>query len=274
MSRKTRGRMLNRDIANSQKLAKLSSDSLILFFFLVPFYDSWGKMNGDPHFIKGEILKRYPKFTVPKIEKCLKEISKITSVKWFIHEGLHCIHATNWEEHQTLPKDKRGVDSLPSFPGLSQSNSGTTPELVPPEVKVEVKDKEEGEETGKPVRFLSFGDLKKSGNRESQLTLILIQGMRKNDDKAKIPDNLFKWVSEARLLMDKDERKFDDIVSVIQFSQESEFWKSNILSMPKLRKQFPALLLQSKNSGKAFTSTKPEPSKDRGEPGVRELSSK
>lgn len=130
MSKKTRGRMLNRDIADSKKLAKLSPDSLILFFFLVPFMDTWGKMNGNPYFIKGEILKRHDKFTIPKIEKCLLEISNVTNVKWFEHDGIHCIHSINWEAHQKLPLNKRGADVLPSYTGELQSNSRVTPELV------------------------------------------------------------------------------------------------------------------------------------------------
>ena len=143
MSKKTRGRMLNRDIANSQKLPLLSKNALVLFFFLIPFYDSWGKMNGDPFFIKGEILMRYPWFTIAKIKICLKEISNVTSVKWFNYKGLYYIHALNWEEHQTLKKDKRGVDRLPNYHNSLKTNSGVKRELVPHEVEVEVESKEE-----------------------------------------------------------------------------------------------------------------------------------
>jgi len=74
-------------------------------------------------------------FTIPIIEKCLSEITEKTSVKRFQHNGLWFIHSLNWTEHQELRRDRLGLDDMPDY-------SGTTPELVPLEVEVEVEYKE------------------------------------------------------------------------------------------------------------------------------------
>jgi hypothetical protein len=68
--------------------------------------------------------------------------------------------------------------------------------------------------------------------------------MRANDPKVKIPDTEAKWKrwqDAARLLIDADERHFEEAVAVLEFSQADEFWKTNILSMPKFREKYDQL---------------------------------
>lgn len=136
MSNYSDGRMIRKDISKSNKLDDLSKESIILFLMLVPHYSSHGKLNGEPAFIKGEIVPRLKWFTIPLIEKCLKEINDKTNVKWFEFEGLKYIHSLSWFDHQKLDKNKIGLDKLPSY-------SRVTPELVPHKVEVEVKEEVE-----------------------------------------------------------------------------------------------------------------------------------
>lgn len=57
-------------------------------------------------------------------------------------------------------------------------------------------------------------------------------------------NNLQSWANEARLMMEADHRTKGDIWNVMKFSQTDDFWKVNILSMGKLRKQFDRLILK------------------------------
>lgn len=52
------------------------------------------------------------------------------------------------------------------------------------------------------------------------------------------------WRDAARLLIDKDGVALDDVLGAIRWSQANDFWRSNILSLPKLRKQYDTLRLQ------------------------------
>lgn len=52
------------------------------------------------------------------------------------------------------------------------------------------------------------------------------------------------WRDAARLLIDKDAVPLEDVLGAIRWSQANDFWRSNILSMPKLRKQYDTLRLQ------------------------------
>lgn len=52
-----------------------------------------------------------------------------------------------------------------------------------------------------------------------------------------------KWRTEARLLIDRDGRPLDEIRETIAWSQRDPFWRSNILSLPKLRQRYDQLRL-------------------------------
>jgi hypothetical protein len=61
-----------------------------------------------------------------------------------------------------------------------------------------------------------------------------------------------QWRDSARLLLDKDGRTFDQVMAAIDWCQNDEFWRSNILSMPKLRAKYDTLRMQAQTQqGKA-----------------------
>lgn len=70
------------------------------------------------------------------------------------------------------------------------------------------------------------------------------------------------WEDAARLMLDKDGRTERQIRYLIDWSQNDEFWRGNILSMPKLREKFDQLRLkvQSQNgSQEAPAQPRPRP---------------
>jgi hypothetical protein len=57
----------------------------------------------------------------------------------------------------------------------------------------------------------------------------------------KPPTITAKWRDAARLLLDRDGRTFDQVTRAIDWCQDDEFWRANILSMPKLREKYDQL---------------------------------
>jgi len=55
-----------------------------------------------------------------------------------------------------------------------------------------------------------------------------------------------KWRDAARLLLDKDGMTEQQVHAAIDWSQDHEFWRGNILSMPKLREKYDQLRQQAK----------------------------
>jgi hypothetical protein len=52
------------------------------------------------------------------------------------------------------------------------------------------------------------------------------------------------WRDAARLMLDKDGRTEEQVHAAIDWCQDSEFWRGNILSLPKLREKYDQLRLQ------------------------------
>lgn len=71
------------------------------------------------------------------------------------------------------------------------------------------------------------------------------------------PNITKKWRDAARLLMDKDGYTEEQVAWIINWCQADEFWRTNILSMPKLREKFNQLKL------KAVARSKPRTAVDR-----------
>lgn len=52
------------------------------------------------------------------------------------------------------------------------------------------------------------------------------------------------WRDAARLMLDRDGRTEADVHAAIDWCQDSEFWRGNVLSLPKLREKYDQLRLQ------------------------------
>jgi hypothetical protein len=53
-----------------------------------------------------------------------------------------------------------------------------------------------------------------------------------------------RWLDAARLMLDNDGRTEQQIMTAIDWCQKHEFWRVNIMSMPKLREKYDALRLE------------------------------
>lgn len=53
-----------------------------------------------------------------------------------------------------------------------------------------------------------------------------------------------RWHDAARLLLDKDKYTIEQVEWMIRWATSHEFWRANILSMPKLREKFDQMRLQ------------------------------
>lgn len=71
----------------------------------------------------------------------------------------------------------------------------------------------------------------------------------------KIP-NLEKWADEIRLMRERDKRSHDQIKIVFRWANNDPFWRTNILSPMKLRKQWDQLVI--KMNSKSNTTKKPD----------------
>lgn len=79
----------------------------------------------------------------------------------------------------------------------------------------------------------------------------------KRRDKAKTVE---KWSNDIRLLVESEGYPAEDVETVIRWSQNSDFWKTNILSAGKLREKFTTLRMQAEKGG-ALSRASPDKAK-------------
>lgn len=67
------------------------------------------------------------------------------------------------------------------------------------------------------------------------------------------PSVTTKWRDAARLMLDNDKRTEQEIHGAIDWCQADEFWRANVLSMPKLREKYDQLRLQAQRQPRPVT---------------------
>lgn len=85
---------------------------------------------------------------------------------------------------------------------------------------------------------------------------LLFDLIKQNNPNHKEP-NLEKWANDFRLMRERDNRTEEQIDFLIKWSQQHEFWRSNILSPSKLRERFDQLVAQVKSDRKKKSNVVP-----------------
>lgn len=83
----------------------------------------------------------------------------------------------------------------------------------------------------------------KEGSLEYMASFLLYKEIMIRDSNFRVP-NLLNWCKDIDKLMRIDGRTFNEIVAVIRWCQQDDFWQNNILSTKKLREKFPQLSLK------------------------------
>jgi len=238
--------MISKDISNSKKFAQLSPDSAVLFCMIIPHLNSYGKMNGDPGYIKAEVCPRILYLDYKKIYKCLQEIDENTNMKWFQNDGRHWIHAINFlSEHQFLRPERLGEDKLPSY-------SGVTPELVHPEYKD--KDKDKGNSGVVPEEIAKerkTPKLKKEEKDKSKESFTLFWN--------KYPKKVAKIDAEkAWNKINPNNGTFQEIMTALEKFKKSEQWiQENSAFIPYPASWLNGRRWEDETNDKIETNTKP-----------------
>lgn len=148
----------------------------------------------------------------------------------------------NWEIYQQNFK----VDDTPTDTPTNTPTNTSTDTLTerPPaqnkEVIKKVKDCKKVKELKPKTLLCSRNQKPEFLERAEMLRFLILQ----NNPKAKTPSALDGWVDTVRLMVERDGRTLEEIDFVIGFSQKDDFWRRNILSMEKLRKQFDQLWMK------------------------------
>lgn len=140
-------RMLSRNITVSKKVAKVSGSGgtsdpwgKLLFTWLIPFTDDYGRFHADPHLLKGFIFPLEDTITPKHIEKMLAELDKRKLIVLYDDDGSSYLEIRNFEKFQTFRSDRKRQADFPAPTGKPK-----TPPGEPDDTPSEEEDKESEE---------------------------------------------------------------------------------------------------------------------------------
>ncbi len=239
-------RSIKPDFWTDEKIVELDFADRLLFIGLWNFCDDHGYFNYRPKRIKMQV---FPGDDYNVVEGLRRLFDSSLLALYGTSEGV-VGHVRGWTKHQRV--------------------SNPTKERFQPSDLHEYADFDEAVQNPREEsRVLGKGREGKGSTSTSEIAdaipdpdrpevMALCERLAKAIEANGLPKPTYgkTWLTAARLLIDKDGFTVHQIEWMIDWASNDEFWRSNILSMPKLREKFPQLKL------KAVPETAAAPKKD------------
>ena len=169
-------------------------------------------------------------------------------VRWHVNEGKvepECQHCPKEpvepEDHRGDIGGRSGGDIAPDSGGESQLPSGA----------IALPEPEPHPEPDPKPNYVASAPAERRGDVD-RLCEHLADRIERNGSKR--PTIGKTWHDAARLMLDNDGRTEQEVHGAIEWCQADEFWRSNILSMPKLREKYDQLRLQAQRNQRGGTA--------------------
>lgn len=231
----------------------LLSDAAFRTLFEVTFYSRRQLTDG---FLANGVVSR--KWAAEAIAELASNDPEKPSLYPFEKAGVAGYMIHDYEKHQTTTADieakrdagrKGGLAkakqnaSKPVAPAsdvpLAESKQTPSAPLAITETETETKTKTKTKTPSKT----SSSEVAIAPIRPDVLMLIERLDMRIAANGGKVPTRTKKNTDAARLLLERDGCTFDQVSAAIDWATNDEFWRTNILSMSKLREKYEQLRL-------------------------------
>lgn len=139
-----KGRMLQKRISNSRKMANLSSDTVrLLYTWMLSHLDINGCFYADPVMVNNIVFTRLQK-PLKQISEALDELERVGLINRYKTDGEQYLQYPDFEDKQpSLQRDREGTPNIPPpTPDQLKSESGVNQDEVPLNIK-QSKTKEE-----------------------------------------------------------------------------------------------------------------------------------
>lgn len=224
-------RTIKPELWQNEALGSKSRDVRLLFIGLINHSDDEGRQRGSTPLLRSTLFPYDESLTNAEIDAWLDELESIDAIHRYSVTGQKYLHLPSFCKHQVINKPTKSA--LPPPP--VRADYGSAPVGLPVGREGNGMEKE-----GKGVSPPKADDAPRPD--VEGLCRRLAAKIVANDPKAKVAPNSKAWRDSCRLLLDVDGRTVTEVEQIIDFAQADDFWRTNILSMKKLREQFTALL--------------------------------
>lgn len=253
-------RTIKPDFFTSESVGALSWGARLTFAGLWTYVDDRGRAKDNQRAIRGALWPNDEEtVSSADVARFIDELVALGMVCRYKVDGLNYLHVINMRKHQAINKPTES--KLPECPAHANGTSvpppvgvtefsGSTPGFLPEDSRGEGKGKEreQGKE-GKGTQSTSEtaspptdSDPEPVRDDVGRICLHLADRIERNGSKRPLLKKT--WFDAARLMLDRDGRSEADVHAAIDWCQDSEFWRGNILSLPKLREKYDQLRLQ------------------------------
>lgn len=97
--------MISKSISTSTKLAEISTFAALLFTWMIPHCDDFGRIDGSAKIVKGIVVPLRDE-SVDQVEDAITALVGCGLIERYEVAGRKYIAISKWEEHQTLRSDR------------------------------------------------------------------------------------------------------------------------------------------------------------------------
>ncbi len=108
------GRMLKKDISNSEKLGKVKSDrARVLYFMLLPHLDVEGRLEANTRQIKGQVVTMLP-YSEKAIQVALEQLHVSGLIILYSNTEKQYLQFTRFNDFQSLNPEREAKSTIPA----------------------------------------------------------------------------------------------------------------------------------------------------------------
>lgn len=236
----------------SERIASVDWDVRLVLKGLESYVDDNGVGKDDLALIVADVfprdLSRNPTGTLQKVSEAISALISAGLLWRYTADGNNLIYVSFWESVQRIEKPSKGRYRRPDgtmeyrdseigapFPEYS----GSTPGALRPGTG---EQRNRGTEDQGTDSSSETDDVPPDDPIVDQLCDYLADRIESNGSKR--PPVTKKWRDACRRMLDRDQRTPEQIHAAIDWCQTDDFWRANVMSMPKLREKFDTLRLQ------------------------------
>ncbi|WP_279063686.1 hypothetical protein [Dermabacter hominis] len=244
-------RSIKPEFWRSPDVSNLSIEDRLLYIGLWSYVDDNGVGQDRESVICADLfaddLSRDPRETLARITRGLASLADNGRIVRYTVENRDYLYVTNWDKHQRIDRPNKPRYPLPTSENAEVRDTLATPSRVSHDTLAtgtgEQGNRGTGEQgTEKPS--VSSSEVADAPSRPEVEHLCTLLADLVEANGAKRPTITKRWRDAARLMIDRDGHSVEQIEWLILWSQRDEFWRANILSMPKFREKFDQLRLK------------------------------
>ena len=255
-------RSIKPEFWSSPDIAALSDSDRLLFIGLWSYVDDHGRGRDDVALIVAALFPHdmvaNSRDTVAKVRDGLARLSEADLIIRYTVASRTYFLVTGWGKHQRVDKPRasripepteEGGGTFPQNDAIRETVAKVRDDVATPRDTLAPGTGEQGNRgTGEQGNrdTIDDVDLRAAEDPRPDVDAVcdaMAASVQRRTGRA--PRVTAAWRTQARLMIDRDGRTVADVTRIIDWVEADDFWRANILSLPKLRQKFDTLRLQS-----------------------------